>query len=81
MTVTLDNHIVRYTTTESEAFTWAGMEAWLIANCTGEMTTLPGPGMYQVDIVFDNEADALLWMLSWGGEYLRPYKSDIGVTW
>lgn len=85
MNITADCHIVRYTAKNSaEVFTWTHLEAWLIANCSGEMFTLPGPGMDQVDIVFDNEADALLFLLSWGGEHLRPHKdttNNIGWAW
>lgn len=85
MEITADTHIVRYTAkNKKEVFTWTHLEAWLVANCSGEMFTLPGLGTDQVDIMFDNESDALLFLLSWGGEHLRPYKdksNNIGWAW
>lgn len=84
MAVTLESHIVRWSSTNTDetiASDWAYVEAWLVVHCAGKMTMLPGPGTDQIDIIFEDQADAMLWMLAWGGEYLRPYATSMGVCW
>jgi hypothetical protein len=80
MVITLDSHIVRYTSTDIQS-AWPHIEAWLVAHCAGKMSMLAGPVMNQIDIIFETESDTMIWLMAWGGEYLQPYITKTGICW